>query len=274
MWSGPASACRLSPFRSVGRSIDNRRLSLPVRRSVRYVLPKPVQFGADGSKVGHDVGMTHLQPIRVLDLTSQLQLSACNRGTQVTLRRLRHYQLLLQRTFAPERLRQLVAVIEGMFQRRRFRLAALPRPVRPNTVCIRPPLSWPTTFAGHRHNVIVTKRNDSCTQRVIVCERVPIASDERSLPGPSERSASVRRAVDVLRWCVRLDDRGGRSVGGVGHATACELPPPCAHGRRWVAPIGEAVRARYGLPTPRPDVHASRQALWAGRRPLALAAST
>jgi len=173
MWSGPASARRPSSFRSIGRLIDGRRLALPIRRTASFVLLKLVQFGPCCSKIGHDVGVTHLQPIGPLDLTGQLPLSVRNGGTQLTLHRLRRCQLLVQRTFALERLRQLIAVINGLFHRGRFRPAALPSPVRPNSVRIRPPLSWPTTLARNRHSLMVTKRNGTFTNRVIVCEGLP-----------------------------------------------------------------------------------------------------
>ena len=43
-------------------------------------------------------------------------------------------------------------------------------PECPHTVGVRPPLAWSSTFARNRHGGSVTKRNDWCTDRVILCE--------------------------------------------------------------------------------------------------------
>ncbi len=55
---------------------------------------------------------------------------------------------------------EIVAVDERFFERRRLLLTTFPSTERPHAVGVRPPLAWPATLAGNRHDGSVTKRND------------------------------------------------------------------------------------------------------------------
>jgi hypothetical protein len=164
------AACRSPAFRSICRSIHTGALELIGRSPVRIVLSERVQFSLCGGEVRCGIGLTRFKPTHALELTSQLpfQLSCCR--PQLALDRLRRHQLLIQNTFPLEHPRQFIAVIKGLFQRRRLGVATLTRPVSSNPVGIRPPLPGPSALPSNCHRDIVTKRNDTFTLRVMICE--------------------------------------------------------------------------------------------------------
>ena len=93
-----------------------------------------------------------------------------------------------------------------------FLVASLTGAEGTDTIGVGGPLSWPATLARNGHELTVTERNDSCTNRVIVCEVAHIASDERS----SERVST---------------DAGGGSI--VDFGGQIRVPSTGTSGTRW-----------------------------------------
>ena len=80
-----------------------------------------------------------------------------------------HLDGLPQRPNLYPRGRIFVTTIEHLRDGGRLVVATFSGPERANTIRVGDPLPWATTLARHGSDAIVTKRNATCTQRVVVC---------------------------------------------------------------------------------------------------------